>query len=687
MQLGFRRKTVLGIAAVQLALLGALILLGVTNLRGAIEQQLYRRAETSVELLAAAALGPLTSLDWASLQNLVDQVQAKNGMVYAHILDRRDKLVAAAGKGPERFKPDRDLDDVREDTFNVAKDIAIRSEVFGRVHIGLDVKELRERVRHLGYWTASVALLEMLFVGLLSYSLASYLLRGLKELERGAQQIALGKVGHEVAITGSDELATTARAFNHMSRRLAESSAAQQAAEDELRRANEVLEQRMAERTEQLAHQALHDNLTKLPNRMLLTDRLQQAISTARRSRQQTALLLLDLDRFKEINDTLGHQYGDFVLQQTAGRLRNALRENDTVARLGGDEFAIVLASITGADAAALVVQKIVNIVEQPMHIADQALEVGASIGCTIFPDHAEDPALLMKYADMAMYDAKRRRGQWSMYRPDMDQHNTERLKLVNELRRAIQSGQLMLHYQPKVELATGRMVGVEALLRWNHPERGLLLPAAFLPVAGETGLVKPLTSWVIRAAARQMQLWQGAGLYFNTAINIAAENLHDVEFPARVAAILEEYSIADHSRLEMDVSEVAIMSNQLESLAAIKKLSEMRIKVAIGNFGTGYSSLAYIQKLDIAHIKIDRSFVSRIADGDVTQLVKSIIDVGHNLGLSVVAEGVESQEIWEKLRQLGCDSAQGYCLSHALPSNQLVDWMRQYEGGRHAMG
>ncbi len=675
MSLSFRQKTMLSIALVQLVLLGLFISLGLSHLRGAIELELYQRAETSGDLLVSAALTPLANMDLASLQNLTDQVQAKPGVKYVQILDRRGKPLATSGMAPSVLKPDETVRAVTGDIFSSTKKVTLGTEVYGQVWVGWDVAELRQRLRQLALWTISIALLEMLVVGVMSFTLGNYLLRGLKGLEFAAHEIAVGKVGHQVPIKGSDELSRTARAFNFMSRRLQESFGKQHEAEEELRRANEGLEERVAQRTEQLSHQALHDNLTKLPNRVLLADRLQQAITLARRGKHRAAMLIVDLDRFKEINDTLGHQYGDFVLSETATRLTHALRESDTVARLGGDEFAIVLSSVQDEGAVSFVVHKLLDIIETPIDIAGELVDVSASIGGAIFPDHAKDSSTLMKYADLAMYDAKRRKGRYSMYRPEMDQHSTQRLKFVAELRRAITADQFVLYYQPKVELATSNIMGVEALLRWNHPEQGLLFPDKFIALAEESGLIKPLTAWVVRATAKQLQMWRDGGLNVSVSVNIAAENLHDDEFPDRVSSILTEYQI-DHSRLEMDISEAAIMVDQIHSLSAIKRLSEMGIKIAIDNFGTGYSSLAYIQKLAITQLKIDRTFVARMDQADVAQLVKSIIAVGHNLGLLVIAEGVENMTTWDTLKALGCDSAQGYCLAHPLPQDELSAWM-----------
>ncbi len=431
------------------------------------------------------------------------------------------------------------------------------------------------------------------------------------------------------------------------------------------------------QQTAALKYQALHDGLTELANRTLLSDRIHQTVLMAQRNHQPFALLIMDLDRFKDINDTLGHHYGDLILQQVARRVRNVLRESDTIARLGGDEFAVLLPK-TELSQAKHIIDKLLKAIEEPFLINEQVLHVGGSIGVTLYPQHGEDEVTLMQRADVAMYVAKRNHSGYAVYDPSTDQHSLRNLALLGELRGAIERNQLVLFYQPKINMATGKIFGVEALVRWQHPVHGLMYPDEFVPLAEQTGLIAPLSMWVLKVGLLQCQQHHVEGMKLHMAVNVSVRNLHDPKFPEKVARLIEA-SCGDPSRLRLEITETAIMADPARALETLNSLSAMGVLLSIDDFGTGYSSLSYLKQMPVDELKIDKSFVLGMQDdpSDVV-IVRSIIDLAHNIGIPVVAEGVESQESYDLLKKLGCDAVQGHFISEPLPIAAFMRWMEQ---------
>jgi len=427
--------------------------------------------------------------------------------------------------------------------------------------------------------------------------------------------------------------------------------------------------------TAALQYQALHDALTELPNRSLLSDRIRQSILLAQREHHELALLVMDLDRFKDINDTLGHQYGDKVLQEVSTRMRTALRESDTIARLGGDEFAILLPN-TSVQQAKVIADKLLLIVEEPFLIGEQVLHVGGSIGITLYPQHGENEVALLQRADVAMYVAKRGHLGSAVYDPSVDQHSLRNLGLLGELRGAIEHDQLLLHYQPKVNLKTGKVYGVESLVRWQHPQHGLMQPDEFVPLAEQTGLITPLSQWALKEALRTCcEYCDGQGL--DVAVNLSVRNLQDPRFPNKVARLVDE-NCGDPSRLRLEITETAIMADPGRALDVLNRLSAMGVKLSIDDFGTGYSSLAHLKQMPVDELKIDKSFVTGMLEDDSdAMIVRSIIDLAHNIGISVVAEGVETEAIYNRLKEMGCDAVQGYYMSKPVPAEELIEWAK----------
>ncbi len=431
-------------------------------------------------------------------------------------------------------------------------------------------------------------------------------------------------------------------------------------------------------------HQALHDALTDLPNRTLFHDRVGQAIASARREHLPVAVMIMDLDRFKEVNDTLGHSSGDELLEQVGVRLRAALRESDTVARLGGDEFGVLLPRVVDSAAAVAVARKLRKALEEPFTIHGLALQIEASVGIALYPEHGDDVHSLLQRADVAMYVAKEHPGGCEVYAKERDDYSPDRLTLLTELRRAIDVGELVLHYQPKADLKTGHVTGVEALVRWNHPQRGLVRPDEFIPLAQKTGVIVPLTFFVLNDALRQCRTWLLEGLDLCVGVNLSARNLLDVHLPDTVGELLTKWEVPP-SLLELEITESTILADPVRAMNILSRLSGMGIRLAIDDFGTGYSSLAYLKRLPVDELKIDKSFVQGMEeDENDAVIVRSTIDLGRNLGLRVVAEGVETAEAWRQLAALGCDVAQGYYLSRPVPANELAAWLRaRREDGR----
>ncbi|MEO8517620.1 MAG: EAL domain-containing protein [Dermatophilaceae bacterium] len=425
----------------------------------------------------------------------------------------------------------------------------------------------------------------------------------------------------------------------------------------------------------EMEHRSLHDALTGLPNRAMLADDIEQALGVAERDGTSVGLLLLDLDRFKEVNDTFGHDYGDALLRQIGPRLAGVLGGVGTVARLGGDEFAVLLPGLRGVNQATDVAGALLSALAIPFPVEGIDVDVEASVGVVISGEHGQDATTLMQRADIAMYVAKTQHLAVFVYDASIDGHSASKLALVGDLRRALDSGELLLHYQPKVSLTSGEVLGVEALVRWQHPERGLVFPDEFIPLAENTGLMNRLTKYVLNAALAQARTWIDAGRPLSIAVNLSARDLHEERFAEVVAELLARHEVPAHL-LELEVTETAIMTDPPRARAMLERLSALGIRLSLDDFGAGYTSLSQLTSLPIDEIKIDRSFVMTMAEDPSNALiVRSLVDLGHSLGLTLVAEGVETEGVLQVLAALGCDVAQGYHLSRAIPVAALDTW------------
>ena len=420
-------------------------------------------------------------------------------------------------------------------------------------------------------------------------------------------------------------------------------------------------------------HQALHDPLTGMGNRRLFREGIESAIGQAQRAGTAMAVLIMDLDRFKEVNDTLGHRNGDRLLQEIARRLLDSLEGSATIARLSGDEFAVLLDS-AGAAAAAETANRILSLLDEPLEIDDLTLQIGGSIGIALFPEHGTDADTLVQRADVAMYLAKEGGTGYEFYSPERDEYSPARLALVSELRRAIENRELSVVYQPIADLRTGRIEGAEALVRWEHPTRGLLLPDQFIPMAEHTGLIRPLTLQVLEMAVKDCRTWRDAGHDLSVSVNLSVRGLLDQGLPMAIQRILDAAELP-HSALTLEVTETAIVTDPERSEAVLSHLSEAGIRIAVDDFGTGYSSLSRLKRLPVSVLKIDRSFVMAMTtDDNDLAIVRSTIELARNLGLQTVAEGVETSSTWDLLAELGCDSSQGYFVGRPMPTSQLTE-------------
>lgn len=447
------------------------------------------------------------------------------------------------------------------------------------------------------------------------------------------------------------------------------------AIEREIKEAEIREERRKAEET--IQYLAYYDPLTALPNSTLFRDRLLELILTSRLENASFALIIMDIDQFKEVNNTLGHHNGDLLLKEIGERLRDTIQEAHTIARLEGNKFALLL-SDTAAEGAAQGADKIIRRLEEPFSLEGLSFELSAGIGVALFPGHGEDADTLLRLADMMIHVARLRGDSYVIYSSQYDQYSPNRLALMGELRHGIESDQLFLLYQPKIDLKTGQAIGAEALVRWKHPKLGVLTPDQFIAPAERAGLIKQLTLWVLKEALRESRRWDQAGVEISMAVNLSVRNLQSPQLLDQIKGLLSTWGVAP-SRLRLEITESILMADPAHAMKILIQLTSLGIRFSIDDFGTGYSSLGYLQRLPVDEIKIDKSFVMGMTtDKNKTIIVHSVIDLSHNLGLKVVAEGVENKETIDKLVFLSCDAAQGYFISKPIPGTEFTNWLKE---------
>ena len=500
------------------------------------------------------------------------------------------------------------------------------------------------------YWLTLGSLATLVAGSLL---IARNITRPVQRLAEAAQRVQEGNYSRHVDVDRQDEIGRLATSFNHML-------------------------DGIVSREREILRLAYEDGLTALPNRAMFNEQLTQAVRTARRTAQPLAVMLFDMDRFKAINDTLGHPVGDQALREVGRRVREALRDSDVVARLGGDEFAVLLATGSSEHATRVVAGKVLKALEAPLVIDGQSMDIAASIGIARFPDHGDDASALMRAADVAMYVAKREKSGFAIYDPAHDERRQEYLTLLGELRHAVEAGELVLHYQPKLGLADNKVTSVEALVRWRHPQRGFVPPSEFIPFAEQTGYITAITRWVLATAILQAGAWHRAGSGLRVSVNVAARDLRQEDLLVQYIATCLAARELPAAMLCLEITESGLMDDPRSCQSTLRKLRELGVATSIDDYGTGYSSLAYIKQLSVNELKIDRAFVSGMeADSRNAAIVRSTIELGHNLGLTVVAEGVETDHEIAQLRRFGCDVVQGYRYARPMDAEALEDWLR----------
>jgi diguanylate cyclase (GGDEF)-like protein len=519
------------------------------------------------------------------------------------------------------------------------------------------------------YRQLQITLLVLTAIGIVfaaagSFFTARRITEPLRHLAEVAKQFGRGEYRGQIRIERADEIGDLSHAFENM--------------RDDI-----------AAREREIIHLAYWDTLTGLPNRAQFADRLQDAIAHAHKHNENCHILMMDLDRFKTVNDALGHGFGDALLKQVAERLKRQIEDcadsAASLARLGGDEFAVLLPN-AGVHQAKAVAARILKSFEIPISLEDQTIDLGAGIGIAGYPEHGIDPQALLSHAEVAMYVAKTSGNEAVVYSTSIDKSNQNNLSLLSELRRAVERNEFRLYVQPKVLLSTGKVVGLEALMRWVHPERGIVFPDNFIPFSEQTGFIRVLTRWVLDQSAAFCADLGKKGLFPKISVNLSTRDLLDQDLPAKFADILARHKVSASSFC-LEITESAIMDDPVRALGTLDALHEMQAELAIDDFGTGYSSLAYLKRLPVDELKIDKSFVMKMAaDADDAKIVRSTIDLGHNMGLRVVAEGLENTAIWTLLAEMGCDQGQGYYISKPLPAEQFLGWLATWTPPQHVM-
>lgn len=665
-----------------------------------IEQVLKVRAQSLGQVLSSVSIDSLLDYDVNKLNKYVEAVTSQTQVVHAVIIDTEgESLTTYLDLNDIHIQNTLDNQDNVDSAMIVSKLDKIPELVSYKVPVMFNDVMLAQTVVVLDtseYLAASAfkfqeKIFSTLFIGLfvgmgIYFAFSRMILRPIHALSEGANKIARSEFGNKIELKGNNELTDLSENFNQMAENIELLIADRDSALNDLEDMNVDLEKRVQDRTIELqalnveiARQAMHDPLTELPNRTLLVERLKQNIYLAKRNGKKVAFLMLDLNNFKEVNDTLGHPQGDRLLLDVASRLPTALRQSDTVGRLGGDEFGIVLPD-TDSHQALEVAKKMQASLAPGFELDGQILSIGASIGIALYPEHGEDDASLIKHADIAMYDAKSKKGEPCLYDPDADHYTTARLALMTDLRKAIENDELQLYYQPQVELSAQKVYAVEALSRWQHPQRGSISPEEFIALAESSDLIRLLSEWVLEKAIKQISKWHLQGRDIIVAINLSSRDLLNPSLANTIGRLCEKYHVKP-SMLKIEITENVIMSNPEKMIDVLKHPVLSQINYAIDDFGTGYSSLNYLKKLPIQEVKIDKSFVlDMIDDADDTSIVRSVIELAHNLGHIVVAEGVESEQTLTQLELLGCNVAQGYYFSPAVAANVLLDVVKKIE-------
>lgn len=693
---GIRLQLKLREAIVLAVILGLLLPVTIMSLftldrrEKALTEQLRSDHQRLTELLAVGAQEALWSLDKDSLRRLADSLQSDTRVVSYAVRDMRLGVVLAETHAERRVG--------RQSTLE--RDIVRKGKVIGTATVEMDSGQSDAAIaddRRIFLVTAGAQLL--LSIVLVVVLLHSRLLQPIKRLMRESEKLAqrhltepffwarhdeLGSLGHSLERTRQalqslfGELETKNTQLGQDIARRVQVEAELERHRDELNVSNAQLKVEIAdhERAEaRIRHLAQHDALTELPNRLLFNDRVNHAIAEAKRKLAQTAVLFIDLDRFKNINDSLGHDAGDQLLRAVAQRLQECLRETDSLARVGGDEFVITVGGLHGRDDVARVAANILKTLRQPFRIGNHELHSSGSIGISLYPDNGDEAGALVRAADTAMYFAKEQgRDTYQFFTPGMHEETVKRTRIANRLHRALELREFVLHYQPQLDLESGRIYGAEALIRWYQEDNSVIPPDEFIRIAEETGFIVRLGEWVLREACEQLARWRKAGFPdLRIAVNLSPQQILRPGFPAMVAAILEQAELPA-AALELEITEGILTTKSQDNIATLEKLAASGVQLAIDDFGTGYSSLSYLQRFPLHALKIDQSFVAGIGrDANDTAIVTAIIAMAQSLRLKVVAEGVETGEQAGFLKARGCLAAQGFYFSAAVTAENFM--------------
>ncbi|TMG86923.1 MAG: EAL domain-containing protein [Betaproteobacteria bacterium] len=663
-------------------------------------------------MLAEVADEAISSTDLSNLTPVLDGLASDRDIAYVAILDPEQRELLSRGYAgavmpvtPPELPAAGKTTAVQSDTaagryLDVVVPVSTpprlgageaSRRIIGYVRLGMSFDRGWARLRANLIGALNVVALVVLVAIVVTLMLTRRVVAPIRQLMRAARAVGAGKLDVYVPAKSSDELGLLTHTFNHMTQRLAESQA-------EVATYQRTLEDKVTLRTKELelataqAYKlAQHDILTGLPNRSLLNQRLKQIVAQASRDGHQVACLFLDFDHFKRINDTLGHDAGDQLLQAVAQRLTGAVRESDTVARLGGDEFVLILPGLDPMHAAFEVMAVLTRVRESflaPFRLADQTPTLTCSIGVSVYPVDATDPNGLIKQADTAMYAAKDAgRNAYRFYTADMNARVQARLQIETDMRRGLMDDEFFLVYQPQIDMATGRAIGVEALLRWRDPERGVISPNEFIPIAEESGMILALGARVLRDACRQLMLWQRQNMTLRLSVNLSVQQLQHDSWLSIVDEALRSSGLAPRY-LDLEITESVIITHPERAVATLVKLKQMGVSITIDDFGTGYSSLSYLTRLPLQGIKIDQRFVHGLEQNRNDEAItQAIIALSHSMGLRCIAEGVETLAQFEFLKNHGCEEAQGYLISRPLEEPELRSWWKMQDEENRIVG
>jgi diguanylate cyclase (GGDEF)-like protein len=658
-----------------------------TSDRAAVEQSLEGLAndrDVAYAVVLDRKLAPIAERRFMPALDAVPALPAAAGMPlpgqmleFEPTIGKRRYLEIVAPVGHRASAATRAIADAAAET--TARATGADGAPIGFLRLGITFQRHRDEMVAQALGTLTVVLLLTVVAVIASLLVTRRLVAPMRRLMRAARAVGAGRLDVYVPATTADELGLLTHTFNHMTQRLSESQA-------EVANYQRTLEDKVAQRTKELevatAHAyklAQHDILTGLPNRSLLNTRLRQIFAQAQRSGLQVACLFLDFDHFKRINDTLGHDAGDQLLQAIAQRLTSAVRESDTVARLGGDEFVVILPGLDPAHATfeiMTVLQRVRDSFQAPFRLVDQTPTLTCSIGVSVYPLDAVDPVTLIKQADTAMYASKEAgRNAYRFYTADMNARVQQRLQLETDMRRGLMDDEFFLVYQPQIDLRSGRACGVEALLRWRDPQRGVVSPSEFIPIAEESGMIQALGSRVLRDACRQVMQWHRQNMLLRLSVNLSVQQLQHETWLSVVEEALTSTGLPPHF-LDLEITESVIITHPDRAVATLVRLKQMGVSITVDDFGTGYSSLSYLARLPIQGVKIDQRFVHGLEQNRNDEAItQAIIALSHSLGLRVIAEGVETAAQLDYLTRHGCEEAQGFFIAHPLEAPELRDW------------